>query len=319
LLFILWFFVVYPVLRARSGLTLRPPEGMRSSKIELAYGGIQGIAETVKQSFVFISRYRRMVFSLVVFGGGALAALVILTSFDVVQGDFKWKPNPFMPWFVQVFQQVVWTLHNTGTLYQSGASWIMIGGTAVCLAAIMFLTTSKLSMGMTVAKRSGASTVLACMLFGILAVLPLLIAWPFGLIIGLLFFPLAAVVTASFLLRTNHGDPWGLRILSRQLGNVFGLGAFLSLLVLIIFVLINTPLLNILSGLLEWVFNIGSGPYSEQFVLLVTTLSIISIVFGYVLLTVGCCLQYFTLREIQFAPELGKRVEAFGAQTSPTL
>jgi hypothetical protein len=314
LAFILFFFVVYPFLRHRSGLTLKLPDPVRTSAVQMKYQSIVGLGEVVKQTFVMITKSVTFMLPVVLLCGGVLVSILLLTSFETVVDDYTLRLGYWESWISATIKKIWWSLHNTATLYQSGGAVVMIVGTALVLGLILFLTLNHVSRKAPGAKPAGARAMVPALLFGGATAAPLLLVWPLGLLASFVMLPLAAIVATSFVMR-REGLPWGLKIVGNKFGRLLLSTTFHALLALILFVLINTPLTFILDGVLEWFIDVPGYQQEAYHIAIVTVLAVLSVSIGYALLVVGAVLQYFSLLEMQFAPDLKARIETFGRST----
>lgn len=315
--FIVWFFVVYPFMRWRIGLRERAPEPVKSSPVSLNYNTIHSTGEVIKLAFVFIGRSAKVILPVMLLLSAALGAVLLLTSYDQIVWDFKWRVNPWTAGFVKTLASTWWTLHNTGTLFQSDVAPIMLTGTALCLGLIMQVSVMLIRQS----RRVRVSELLPSLLFGSVVSLTLLIPWPLGLLAALFVLAPAGVLALSFMHRSESNGRWGFVVLSGQWGRVMALSVISVLMSLIIFVLISTPLIEIVKGMLEWFFNESASQgffsVSRLFVAIVTVLSVVALIVCYALMVISCCIEYFSLREIHFARDLNARIQAFGS--SPSL
>lgn len=299
LAFIIWFFVIYPFLRVRSGLREKQPEAYLSSDYAVTFVHIKPIGDVLKEAFILFRRNFTIIFVVAASAGILLTAgITIPVMLDAGRSYFGGEFG------LGRFGDMVEAQQRTFTV-GSSLSWSLVG--LVCMRLIGRLARVRQTILMVL---PGA------LLFGFGINLALSLGWPWGWLLALAIAPILMMMMSASAL----GDGPALRnmfsigrLFNKQAGNVWGLFLITVLMGAIGMLIIVSPLMWLMFWVSSWFVDLEGYAFLNALTVTLAWLIITSSLLLAALLALACGVHYFTLREIQFAPELRRRIAAFGS------
>ncbi len=309
LLFVLGYFVWYPLLKARRGFQNRTQEFelYPDQYGQIDYGRIKPSGEIFSEIFILIAKFFRPLL-LTTLVGSSLFCFICFTFAPFKPSElFSFFFDGFRSFKVleQFFSPISWQVTPILTiLFLSAVAWKVLDlveknlqPETVKNSRMVFHDMVKATLGVT-----GLYCVLwlndSLIFLGILLGYPLLIIWTCVMILENLG-PLKA------LNRTGH-------LLSKGLGKAFGLFCILLLLGVLFFMITDSAILWSFVSLLEWIIHFEQDVMNEISVVLLTFISLFVMSLIFSMFVVGLVLLYFSLKEIVDATNLKADIQNIG-------
>lgn len=322
-IFILGYFVWYPIRKARQGFKTSllddrlPPTVVKP--IDCA--SVKTNGEIFTDTFTFLKKIVRQVFILAL----PVTAVYTLAFILFFADDFHYSFNLYYDRPGDIFVNPFLYLGDVGQYFSySNRPWLMIGNlllfsSLAALSAYYWKITSKKG------KPSALETVTD---FGkSLLVLSLvsLITW----VHPLLFLALQVFLYPIFImwLTTSHVEKKNIfsslgRSFTLLGGNYFGLvglSAIFTLLSILFLFLISSPIMWAFFGFMEWGFDLTEEQYWLVFKIVITLATFMALSFLFVMSYSGIALFYFSSKEIHEAEGLKEKIKKMGVGKPRTV
>ena len=301
-LLIVWYFVLLPYLRARSGEKEPPAVPLSGASYAIDFRSVKPTGEIFKDTFILMRRHIGRLLLVICMAAAALTAVLSFTALDTVAylGWLDWLG------FSQAFR-----------LFASQEVLFVVGNSvAMSVVAAFALRWLRLDASMS---KSVPKTVMAASMFGIGTNLLLAIGWPWGWLLAFALLPVICTLMASVALSSDKSFSEAMRfspLLRGQLARTYGLFIIVLLMALICFFFIGSPLIWFLSSISKWFVDTEAIAFHKAFMILVTWLTLCAVLLCSAMFVYCFSLQYFTLHEIRYASQLRQRIARFGHQVA---
>ena len=311
LLFVLIYFVWYPLWRKTKGLhTTEEQFRVPSARYgQVDFSSIKPSAEIFSEIFALFSRFSSSIFFTSALASFLFCLFTFLLSPFRPSDLFSFHFNGFSSFQVleQFFSLQKWRMVPIFTIFLLS---IMMWRVLTLVAKennVTFFSNSKFSLFNFVKAMLGATS-LYCILWidnsmvllGILFGFPILIIWTCVMI----FESKGPLIALS---RTGQ-------LLAKGLGKAFGLFSILLVLGILFFMLTDSTVLWFFVGLLEWVIHFDQQIMNEITTVLLTFIALFVMCLIFSLFLLGLALLYYSLKEIVDATSLKADIQQIGAQ-----
>lgn len=311
LLFVLVYFVWYPVIKARIGFNteLRDTDLPPDRRQQISFTSIKSSGEIFSDIFVFYKKYFASIAGVALLSAAAYTALTFLTTkaapaelfvfpdqlfgaLSVIEQFFLQEKLPFLPFINIATYAMVTTavygflLKESGVLEKIGLRQWLTGYLLALLGTIL--------LNLILITNDWYTLFLIVLLF------PIPLIWTF-----ILFReggnPLAAGRRLVFLLHRNYGRVLGLFFVVLWVGLLF-------------FIITDTTLLWFFLELVTWLVYLPEVGMSQLTAVLLTFTNVLILQLIFSMALIGFGLMYFSLVEIREARHLSERIRSIGTQ-----